>query len=121
MIDKKYLKNIIIAKIGFFAKYFRVFRLLIIIIYLIFLEMLMLNIISSVEYIPSDNEVQRRFTPITAKNEVINSIEKYFLEKKDNLIRNIQRETWSNPFMPYNADESDSADSDIIPENNVIN
>ncbi len=114
-----YFKNIG-AKVGFIAKYFRVFRLLIIIAYLFYLEILVVNVFSAVEYVPSVVEVKARFSPIMAKNEVINSIEGYFSEKENNLIKNLQKEARNNSFAPYETDELNIIDNTSQPANEAI-
>lgn len=118
MSNKNYFKNIS-AKVSFMAKYFRVFRLLVIIVYLFYLEILVVNVFSAIEYIPSVDEVKRRFSPIVAKNEVINSIERYFSEKENNLVKNLQEEDRNNPFLPYKTENLNFIDSVSAPENNI--
>lgn len=120
MSNKNYFKNIS-AKVGFIVKYFRVFRLLVIIAYLFYLEMLVVNVFSAIEYVPSTVEVKARFSPIMAKNEVINSIEKYFSDKESNLVINLQKEARNNPFTPYKTDDLNVIDSIGSLENNIIN
>lgn len=126
MNDKKYLKNIKTG-LGFVVKYFRFFRLLIIIIYLFFLAILVVDVFTAVEYVPSVDEVKGRFSPITAKNDIIGSIEKYFLDRENNLTENLQKEAAKDPFAPQKienlipAESANPADSAVVPEVNVIN
>lgn len=101
MSNKNYFENIS-ARISFIAKYFRVFRLLAIIAYLIYLETLVVSVFSIVEYVPSVDEVKAKFSPIAPKNEVINSIERYFFDKENDLAENLRVQAASNPFSSYN-------------------
>lgn len=113
MSNKSYFENIS-AKVGFIAKYFRIFRLLVIISYLFYLEILVVNVFSAVEYVPSIDEVRGRFLPVMAKNEVVNSIERYFSDKENNLAKNLQKETRNNPFEPYKINDLNNPANGII-------
>lgn len=120
MSNKNYFKNFG-AKFGFFAKYFRVFRLLIIFAYLFYLETLVVNVFSAVEYVPSIDEVKKRFSPIAAKTEVIDSIEKYFSDKESGLDGKLQKEIKNNPFSPHKTDVLNPSSSPSVSENNITN
>jgi len=126
MKNKSYFENIS-AKISFVSKYFRVFRLLVIIAYLVYLETLVVSVIDTVGYVPSASEVEAKFSPIKAKNEIIASIERYFSDKENNLAKNLQKGAMNNPFAPHKAEnlipvESvNPSDGAVIPEANVIN
>lgn len=120
MSNKNYFENIG-TKLGFIVKYFRFFRLVLIIAYLFFLATLVIDVFSAVEYVPGNNELKARFLPITAKNEVIGSIERYFLGRENSLDKNLQKELNNNPFSPHKTVEPSPEISPIVPENNVIN
>lgn len=119
--SKKNYSEIIGAKAGFIIKYSRVFRLLVIIAYLFYLETLIVNVFSAVENIPTSDDIKGKFSLITAKTQVINSIEGYFVNKDNNLIKNLQKQSMNNPFMPYKTAEPNSVNGLIVPDNNVIN
>lgn len=120
MSDKDYLKNIK-TSLSFIIKYFRVFRLLIIVAYLFFLATLVIDVFAAVEYVPTADELKGRFLPIAAKNDVINSIEKYFLDRKNNLTENLQKEAAKDPFASQKIEKLNPVESPIIPEINAIN
>lgn len=120
MNNKSYLK-IIGSKLGFFQKYFKVFRLLVIIIYLSYLALLIINVFSSLEYVPTVDEVKAKFSPIKAKNEIISSIEDYFSAKQDNLEKNLLKTREHNPFLPYEKEGLDNVNNIDNPEINIVN
>lgn len=120
MSNKNYFKNFGV-KFGFFAKYFRIFRLLIIVAYLFYLETLVVNVFSAVEYVPGVDEVKKRFSPIAAKTEVIDSIEKYFSDKGNGLDEKLQKEIKNNPFSPHKTDVLNPLSSPSVSENNITN
>ncbi|MDP3056934.1 MAG: hypothetical protein Q8N37_00205 [bacterium] len=113
MSNKSYFENIS-AKFSFLIKYLRVFRLLVIISYLFYLEMLVVNVFSAVEYVPSIDEVKERFLPVMAKSEVVNSIEKYFSDKENNLAKNLQKEARNNPFQSYKINDLNNPANEIV-------
>lgn len=115
MSDKNYLK-IIGAKLGFLTRYFRVFVFLFIIAYLFYLAALTINVFSVLEYEPTPGEAKIKFSPIKAKNEVINSIESYFSAKRDNLEENLSKTQEHNPFLPYKKENPDKSKNVSEPE-----
>jgi len=120
MSNKNYFENIS-EKVAFIVKYFRFFRLLIIIAYLIYLATLVVDVFSAVDYVPGVDEVKGRFSPIMAKNEVINAIETYFSDKENSLAKNLQNEAVNDPFSPYKIDNLSSVNNVSVPGNNIIN
>jgi hypothetical protein len=119
MNNKNYLANIG-TKLGFILNYLRVFRLLVIIAYLLFLAMLVIDVFSAVSYVPEVDEVKGRFLPITAKTEIIGSIERYFLDRENSLSENSTKNLKNNPFAPHRTGEIISDDNDIAPVNTPV-
>lgn len=121
MSNQNYFENISL-KLGRIVKYFRVLRLIVIIAYLIFLATLVIDVFSAVEYVPTSSEVKGRFLPITAKNDVIGSIERYFLSRENSLDKNLQKEITKNPFAPHELKQSilTPAESPVVSENFVV-
>jgi len=110
MSNNGYLK-IVGAKFVFLTKYFRILRFLIIIVYLFYLAVLTIDVFFAAEYVPSLDEVKIKFSPIKAKNEIINSIESYFSDRQDNLEKNLLKSQEYNPFLPYGNEPVNSANN----------
>lgn len=120
MSKKSYLK-IISVKLEFLAKYFRVFRLIVIIAYLTYLAMLIINVFNALQYIPNPGEVKIKFSPVKAKNDIINSIEGYFSAKQGNLEKNLSKIQERNPFSPYVKDDLENTDNTNSFSPSIIN
>lgn len=120
MSNKNYLYAIG-KKIGFLGKHFRFFEFLVFIAYLFYLSTIIIDVSSSVNYVPSGEEVNKKFLPITAKKEIIYSIEIFFSAKQENLDKNLSKPVEHNPFMPYETNMPNPAGIIGSSENNVIN
>lgn len=70
--------------------------------------MLIVNVFSAVDYVPTIAEIRTKFIPITTKNEAINSIEQYLRDREKSLSINLQKDIKNNPFIPYDQKNSES-------------
>lgn len=113
MINNKRLKGIG-TKLESVSKHWNITVFIICVVFFFYILTLGINIDSEINRAPNIDDVNRKFSTVKIRKDVLSAIEKLFDAKMNHAAEYLQKPPQSNPFLPYSASSSETMPTSSI-------